>query len=234
VQDSPPPLGSLIARDGDLRWVAFALAFLALAGAAVLVAVAALLGVDNVWVKIVFLPPLLLIPGLVIGMFLQRCVRGLRRRLAVLRRLADHGVVVEARVEDEHWETDSEGDRVWTATYRYSYLGTATTLARRANWTGFKMRHPLSLRLLIDPERPADTFVIGSRGSGAARIASLLNRIGVAFMVLWLAGWAFLFFGGIREQSWAPLLMAGMFLGLPLLWIVVWIVTSLVSRSRSA
>lgn len=234
MQDSPPPLGTLIARDGDLRWVAFAFAFLALAGAAVLVAVAALLGVDNVWVKIVFLPPLLLIPGLVIGMFFMRILRALRERLAVLRRLADRGVVVEARLEGEDWEADSEGDRVWAATYRYSYLGRPTTLTRRANWSGFKMRHPQSFRLLIDPERPADTFVIGSRGSGAARVASLLNNVGVAFMILWLAGWALLFFGGIREQSWGPFLMVGMFLGLPVLWIVVWIVTSLVARSRSS
>ena len=234
MEEAPQPLARLIARDGDIRWVAFALVFLALAGAAVLVAVAALLSVENVWVKIGFMPPLLLIPSFVIGMFLQRTLRALRQRLAVLRRLADHGVVLEARVESQDWTTDSEGDRFWTARYRYSYLGTVTTLTRKANWSGFRMPHPESLRLLVDPERPADTFVIGSRGSGAARIAALLNTIGVAFMIFWLAGWALLFFGGIREQSWGPLLTGGILLGLPLLWIVVWIVTSVISRFRSS
>lgn len=78
------------------------------------------------WVKVVFLPPLVLIPGLVFVLF-RRSRTALHERLAVLRRLADHGVVVEARLVNEEWKTDAEGDRFWTATYSYSYLGTPAT-----------------------------------------------------------------------------------------------------------
>jgi len=232
VQDGPPPLGTLVARDGSIKGIAFGFAFLAIVGFVILATVIRLLIVDDIWVKIVVVPLILLIPGLVIGLFVQRLVRALRRRVAVLRRLADHGVVLIAPLDSEDWTTDSEGSRFWTARYAYTYLGKSATVTRRASWSAMKTPHPESLRLLVDPERPADAFVLGSLGSGRAKIGSSLNNIGLLVIVLWLAGWAFLFLGGVQDDSWGPLVILGMFLGLPLLWVLSWIVSYLLTRSR--
>jgi hypothetical protein len=92
--------------------------------------------------------------------------------------------------------------------------------------------HPESLHLLIDPERPADAFVLRSIGSDRAKIGSALNNIGILVIVLWLAGWALLFLGGVQNQSWRPLVILGMFLGMPLLWVFSWVVSYFLTRTR--
>jgi hypothetical protein len=232
VQESPPPLGKLIASDRPLRSIALGFALLAIVGVAILATVIRLLVVDDIWVKIVVVPIIVLIPGLVLRFFVGRLVGALRGRVAVLRRLADHGVILDARFENEEWIRDSEGSRFWTAQYTYSYLGKPQTVRRSATWSAVKTPHPESLRLLIDPERPADAFVLGSMGSGRSKIGSFLNNIGVLVILLWVAGWAFLFFGGIRDDRWGPIVILGMFLGMPLLWVFTWIVSRLVTRTR--
>jgi len=232
VKQIPPPLGTLIALDGSVKGIAFGFAFLVIVGLVILVTAVRLLIVDDIWVKIVVVPLILLFPGLVIGLFVQRLVRALRARLAVLRGLADHGVIVDARLESEDWTSDSEGSRFWTARYTYSYLGKSATLTRRASWSAMRTPHPQTLHLLIDPERPADAFVLGSLGSGRATIGSALNSIGILVIVLWLAGWAFLFLGGVQNESWAPLVILGMFVGMPLLWVFSWVVSYFLTRTR--
>jgi hypothetical protein len=226
-------LSSLVARDGRLRGIAFIFAFLGLAGAALTWTVLHLFAVDDVWVKIVFLPPLVVMSGLALGMFFDRNLRALQERLAVLRRLADHGVALDAPLASQDWKTDSEGDRFWTATYAYSYLLTEASLTRSAGWSGIKARHPEALRLLIDPERPADALVLGAIASGPARMVGLLGTVSSALIILWLACWGFLFFGGIRDQSgWASVAIAGMVIGIPVGLVLLGIATRVVSRGR--
>jgi hypothetical protein len=226
-------LSSLVARDGRLRGIGFIFAFLGLAGGAVLWTVFHVFAIDDVWVRIVILPPLLVISGLALHMFFDRNLRALRERLAILRRLADHGVELEAPLTIQDWKIDSEGDRFWTATYAYSYLGTGASLTRSAGWSGIKARHPEALRLLVDPERPADALVLGAIASGPARIVGFLGTVSSALIILWLAGWAFLMFGGIRDQSgWGPLVIAGMVIGIPVALVLLGIATRLVSRGR--
>jgi hypothetical protein len=226
-------LSSLAARDGRLRGIAFIFAFLGLAGAAVLWTVFHLLAVDDVWVRIVFLPPVLVLSGLALHLLFDRNLRALRERLATLRRLADHGVTVEAPLTIQDWKIDSEGDRFWTATYAYSYRGRGASLIRSAGWSGIKTRHPEALRLLVDPERPADAVVLGAIASGPARIVGLLGTVSSALVILWLAGWAFLFFGGIRDQSGlGPLVIAGMVIGIPVALALLGIATRVASRGR--
>jgi hypothetical protein len=229
--DRRPSVWYLAARDGYIKGTVFAFAIIALAGAAVLVAVRAVLALDEVWAKVIFLALLLLIPGLVLSMFFRRAVRALQGRLAVLRRLADHGVVLEARLANQFWRSDSDGDQFWTAIYAYSLMGTPATFKQSASWSGTKTLHPESLRLLVDPERPADAFVLGSVASGRVRITSLLSTLTTALMILWLACWAFLFFGGITDKSaLGAVVIVSMFVVIPVLWIALQYVTSLVSR----
>ena len=232
MPENPPPLGKLIARDGPLMAIVLGFALLAIVGAAILATVIRLLVADDIWVKTVLIPVIVVIPGLVIGFFLQRLIGSMGKRLAVLRRLADHGVVLDAQREREEWTEDSEGSRFWTASYAYSYLGTPAVVTRSASWSAIKTPHPESLRLLIDPERPADAYILGSVGSPRARIGSFLNSIGVFVIGLWLAGWAFLFFGGIKNDTWGPTVILILFLGMPLLWVFTWIVTHLLTRTR--
>ena len=227
-----PSFSTLVARDESLRGVALIFTVVGLAGAAVLYTVVALMSVTDVVVKIVFLPPLLLISGLVLGLFAQRAVRTLRSRLAALRRLADRGVVLEAPLKTEDWKTDSDGDRFWTATYEYTYLGRTSTLTRSISVSGTKARLPDSLHVLVDPEHLSHTYVLASVASGSARIVGWLNTASSWLMYLWLAAWAYLFFGGMRDQSGlGAIVMAGMMVGVPLAFIVLWIAMKLVSRA---
>ena len=229
--DAPRSFSTLVARDGDLRGVALVFAVVGLAGAAVLYTVVALMAVTDVMPKIVFLPPLVLISGLVLGRFARRAVQALRSRLATLRRLADHGLVLDAPLKTEEWKTDSDGDRFWTATYQYTYLGRTATLTRSVSVSGTKAHLPESLHVLVDPEHLYDAFVLGSVASGSARIVGLLNSASTGLMYLWLAAWAYLFFGGMRDQSGlGAIVMAGMMIGVPVAYIVLWIAMKLVSR----
>jgi hypothetical protein len=231
MQDSRPSVWSLAARDGYIKGIAFAFAIIALGGAAVVVAVRAVLAIDDVWAKVIFLSLLLLIPGLVLGLFLRRVVGQLQQRLAVLDRLADHGVVLEGRLANQYWRTDSEGDSFWTAVYAYSLMGKPATFTRGASWSGTKTVHPESLQLLVDPERPTDAFVLGYNASGRVRIAGLLSTLTTGLMFLWLACWAFLFFGGITDRSaLGGVVIVIMVVVIPVLWFALRYATSLVSR----
>ena len=232
MQESTPPLGKLIASDGPLRGIVLGLALLAIVGVAILATVIRLLVVDDIRVKIAVVPLIVLIPGLVFRFFVGRLVGALRGRVGVLRRLADHGVILDARLESEDWTRDSEGSRFWTARYSYSYLGQPATVTQSATWSAIKTPHPESLRVLIDPERPADAYVLGSMGSGRSKIGSFLNKIGTLVILLWVAGWAFLFFGGIQDDRWGPVVILGMFVGMPLLWVFSWILSRFVARTR--